>query len=76
MRRGTPDTIRSDNETTFKGDEQKLREALEQWNQDRLHDLCLQQMVDIQPTCCTPHGRYMGKDDKINEITCEYPFEE
>ena len=41
-RRSTPEIIRSDNGTNFKGGECELREALEQWNQNKLHDFCLQ----------------------------------
>ena len=44
-RRGTPEILRSDNGTNFKGGERELREAIEQWNLDKLHEFCLQRKV-------------------------------
>ena len=44
-RRGTQVIQRSDSGANFKGGERELREAIEQWNLDKLHELCLQRGV-------------------------------
>ena len=36
-RRGKPQEMRSDNGTNFVGGNRELKEAIDQWNQDKLH---------------------------------------
>ena len=44
-RRGNPVEVRSDNGTNFVGGHRKLRTAIEDWNQDKIHDFLRQREV-------------------------------
>eukprot|EP00794_Sanderia_malayensis_P005086 gene5086-biopygen4146 len=44
-RRGIPEEIRSDNGTNFRGAEKELRVAIYHWNQQQLHEFCLQRHI-------------------------------
>eukprot|EP00794_Sanderia_malayensis_P012475 gene12475-biopygen9944 len=44
-RRGIPEEIRSDNGTNFRGAEKELRVAIHHWNQQQLHEFCLQRHI-------------------------------
>ena len=57
-RRGVPKEIRSDNGTNFKGGEKELRLALQEWNQDKLHQFLLQR--DIVWIFNPPYASHMG----------------
>ena len=45
-RRLSPQEIRSDNGSNFKGGERELRESIQEWNQDQLHQCLLQRNVN------------------------------
>ena len=57
-RRGQVKEIRSDNGTNFKGGERELRECLEEWNQDVIHDHLLQKGIKwtFNPPYASHHG--------------------
>ena len=44
-RRGTPEIIRSDNGTNFIAGERELRQAIEAWNQEQIHDYLTQKNI-------------------------------
>ena len=45
-RRGQPQVIRSDNGTSFVGCEREIRDAIENWNQQKIHQSLLQQNIN------------------------------
>ena len=45
-RRGSPQEIRSDNGSNFKGGERELRIAMQEWNQHQVHEFLLQHNVN------------------------------
>ena len=45
-RRGSPQEIRSDNRSNFKGGERELRKAMQEWNQHQVHEFLLQHNVN------------------------------
>ena len=57
-RRGTPEEIRSDNGGNFVKGEKELREAIEGWNQQKIHESLLQK--NIKWTFNPPAGSHHG----------------
>ena len=57
-RRGKPQEMRSDNGTNFVGGNRELQEAIDQWNQDKLHQHFLQQEIKWIPN--PPKASHMG----------------
>ena len=57
-RRGIPDVIRSDNGTNLKGGERELREVIQSWNHDQIHDFMLQK--EIRWIFNPPTASHMG----------------
>ena len=57
-RRGKPQEMRSDNGTNFVGGNRELKEAIDQWNQDKLHQHFLQQEIKWIPN--PPKASHMG----------------
>ena len=57
-RRGTPDEIRSDNGGNFKGGDKEIRQAIDQWNQDQIHEFMVQR--NIQWFFNPPFASHMG----------------
>lgn len=57
-RRGKPKKIFSDNGTNFTSGERELNESIASWNQQKLHDKCLQQNIEwhFNP----PYASHMG----------------
>ena len=57
-RRGNPEEIRCDNGSNFRGGEKELRLAIQQWNQDQVHQFLLQR--DIKWIFNPPTASHMG----------------
>ena len=57
-RRGNPEEIRCDNGSNFRGGEKELRLAMQQWNQDQVHQFLLQR--DIKWIFNPPTASHMG----------------
>ena len=57
-RRGKPNIIRSDNGTNLKSGERELREALQAWNQEKIHNVLLQK--EIKWIFNPPSASHMG----------------
>ena len=57
-RRGRPQEMRSDNGTNFVGGNRELKEAINQWNKDKLHQHFLQQEIKWIPN--PPKASHMG----------------
>lgn len=57
-RRGAPVRIRSDNGSNFVSGERELKEAINQWNQEQIHEYLLQQNVEwvFNPPAGSHHG--------------------
>lgn len=57
-RRGQVRELRSDNGTNFVGAERELRKAMEEWNQDQIHDVMLQRGIQwsFNPPAGSHHG--------------------
>ena len=57
-RRGRPEEIRSDNGGNFVKGEKELRKALEEWNQNQIHEFLLQQEIKwtFNPPAASHHG--------------------
>jgi len=57
-RRGQVRELRSDNGTNFVGAERELRKAIEQWNQEQIHDVMLQKGIQwsFNPPAGSHHG--------------------
>ena len=56
--RGYPKEIRSDNGTNFTGADEELRNAVQQWNQQRINNFCAQR--EIKWTFNRPDASHMG----------------
>ena len=56
--RGQPQVIRSDNGTNFVGCEKEMRSAIDDWNQEKIHQFLLQQNVKwiLNPRMGSHHG--------------------
>lgn len=61
-RRGPPKVIRSDNGTNFVGGEKEIRTAINQWNQEQIHQSLLQHNVKwiFKPLICVTFRRSVG----------------
>ena len=57
-RRGKPQKMRSDSGTNFVGGNRELQDAIDQWNQGKLHQHFLQQEVKWVPN--PPKASHMG----------------
>ena len=57
-RRGKPEVIRSDNGSNFVSGEKEIRSAIENWNQEKIHQFLLQQNVKwiFNPPLGSHHG--------------------
>ena len=57
-RRGRPEEIRSDNGGNFVKGEKELRQALQEWNQNQIHEFLLQQEIrwTFNPPAASHHG--------------------
>lgn len=55
---GCPKEIRSDNGTNFTGVDKELRDAVQQWNHQRISDFCAQR--EIKWTFNPPDASHMG----------------
>ncbi|XP_068738205.1 uncharacterized protein, partial [Montipora capricornis] len=57
-RRGRPEEIRSDNGGNFVKGEKELRKALQEWNQNQIHEFLLQQEIKwtFNPPAASHHG--------------------
>ena len=57
-RRGRPQEMKSDNGTNFVGGNRELKEAINQWNKDKLHQHFLQQEIKLIPN--PPKSSHVG----------------
>ena len=57
-RRGRPEEIRSDNRGNFVKGEKELRKAVQEWNQNQIHEFLLQQEIKwmFNPPAASHHG--------------------
>ncbi|KAK3722273.1 hypothetical protein QZH41_005187 [Actinostola sp. cb2023] len=57
-RRGKPEIIRSDNGTNFVAGNKEIREAISQWNNQKIHEFLLQRQVKwvFNPPAASHHG--------------------
>lgn len=62
-RRGQPQRIRSDNGSNFVRGEKELREAIQDWNQQKIHDFLLAKNIEwvFNPPTGSHHGGNLGK---------------
>ncbi len=63
IRHGIPEEIRSDNGTNFRGAAKELRVAINHWNQQHLHEFCLQRHIKWKFN--PPGASHMGVWERI-----------
>ena len=59
-RRGKVQELRSDNGTNFTSGERELRESIQAWNHDKIHEEMLQRKIEwsFNPPCGSHHVRF------------------
>ena len=75
--RGCPKEIRSDCGSNFTKADKELKDAADEWNQQKISGFCAQRGIEwiFNPPWSEPHGGPMGEDDKVCTQNPEGSFE-